>query len=115
MRSGVLSNIRLGKKSPVKLCTAVWRIPSLKAAVLRNNDGPCKGKPYAKAVLLVVVAEPFKNVWQHFFGKSAARVGDGYPRIERVFIRPNGYYAALGRSEERSVGKEGRSRLSPYH
>src|SRR3989441_12232642 len=43
-------------------------------------------------------------------GNLAVRVGR-----ERVLVTPRGVIKALVRSEERRVGKECRSRWSPYH
>src|SRR2546425_12674824 len=46
---------------------------------------------------------------------TGRRLKELNPRIELVAVQPDGPFHGLERSEERRVGKECRSRWSPYH
>src|SRR5260370_11218213 len=58
------------------------------------------------------IAIAVKNNPQITIGKLRALVANQYVREARSALLPNAY---LSRSEERRVGKECRSRWSPYH
>ena len=59
-----------------------------------------------------VIEESFLN---HVHATIDARLGAGGARMEAYYFCPHHPDAELERSEERRVGKECRSRWSPYH
>src|SRR2546429_7032779 len=63
----------------------------------------------------------FKKTWviaatKHFFGEKSGRgIGFGHHRVEIFWVAKEMDEIRKMRSEERRVGKECRSRWSPYH
>src|SRR2546427_10871210 len=74
-----------------------------------------KNVPWSKAVATDGTFKPFEELLQLYKG---ARVIDGKDEVIaycRIGERSSHTWFALKRSEERRVGKECRSRWSPYH
>src|SRR5258708_22155117 len=72
------------------------------AAILGDNIGYWLGLKLGRKALLR---------WGHLLGLDQRKLDLG----EYLFLRHGGKIVFLGRSEERRVGKECRSRGSPYH
>jgi len=70
--------------------------------------------PKARCAAMLAETMP-KGLTQVVFGVSGGEAIDLALKLARGVTKRDGVVSAIGRSEERRVGKECRSRWSPYH
>ena len=93
-----------GAVSPARFLTLETELPTIRKAADRNN---CRGDDF----LILLAIRKAEN------GGPGKEFGVTHPKAwdTNLDIQTGWAAATIGRSEERRVGKECRSRWSPYH